>query len=69
MNKSKIYSDFSELLIRKFESKATIKTYLSCGYHFIYDSHPDTIEKLPLDTELPEIFPVTLNPLENAPLT
>lgn len=46
MKKSKIYLDFSELLIRKFESKATIKCYSNCGYNFIYDSHPDSIEKL-----------------------
>lgn len=46
MTKSKIYQDFSELLIRKFESESTIKTYGSCGYKFIYDSHYDSTEKL-----------------------
>lgn len=46
MKKSKIYLDLSELLIRKFESEATIKTYKSCGYSFIYEPHYDSIEKL-----------------------
>jgi integrase len=49
MKKSKIYLDYSELLIRKFESKDTINCYSNCGYNFIYDSHPDSIDKLSND--------------------
>lgn len=46
MEKSKIYKLFSEYLIRRFESENTIKIYSNFGYRFIYESHPDTIEKL-----------------------
>ena len=46
MNKSKIHNEFSELLVRKFESESTIKTYDSCVKRFITESHPDSIEKL-----------------------
>lgn len=46
MEKSRIYTELSELLIRKFESKNTINVYDSYGKSFIYDKHPDSIEKL-----------------------
>lgn len=46
MKKSKIEQLFSEYLIRKFESESTIRTYFSCGRGFIYDSHPDSIDKM-----------------------
>lgn len=49
MTKSNLYELFSNYLIRKFESKCTIKIYSNCGYNFIYENHPDTIEKLSND--------------------
>ena len=46
MKKPKILEDFSNFLLRKYQSKDTIKTYLAICRKFIFKTHPDTIEKL-----------------------
>jgi integrase len=46
MKKPIIILEFSETLHAKFTSKATINTYLNVGNNFIYDNHPDSIDKL-----------------------
>jgi integrase len=49
MNKSIIIQKFSDILIRRTQSEATINTYLNVAEKFIYDNHPDSIDKLTFD--------------------
>lgn len=49
MNKSNIIDKFSEITYSKFTSKATLKTYNSLCVKFVYDNHPDSIDKLTKD--------------------
>lgn len=46
MNKSKIYEDVSNFIDLNFSSNETIGLYKSYSKKFIFDNHPDTIEKL-----------------------
>ncbi len=49
MEKSIINLSFSDIIVSKFTSEATLKTYDSLAYRFIYDKHPDSIDKLTID--------------------
>ncbi len=61
MTKSNVLEIFSEYLIRNYNSDDTKKTYYSIAKKFIYDKHPETIEKLSEQYLLKYITNIKLN--------
>lgn len=49
MEKSIIIEKFSDTIVSRFTSKATLRTYDSLVHKFVFDKHPDSLDKLTTD--------------------